>query len=953
MSQRETIAEQLFGEALDLPREQRPAFLDRACAGKPALRRMVEDLLDENDRLSGFLSAPVYGRAPVTTAAVTPAVAPGTRLLERYLIVERLGAGGMGVVYRARDEKLDREVAIKMLQPGVLTGEEARARFRREARALAKLNHAHIAAVHDVIEQDGVDFIVMELVAGQSLAAKVREGALPVREATSIALQVAEALEEAHEQGVIHRDLKPANVMITPKGQVKVLDFGLAKLMGPTDATQTAAESAAMGTPLYMSPEQAIGQKADARSDLWSLGVTYYESLAGAAPFKGTSSLAILREITDAAPPPLRGVRADAPLLAGQIVERALEKDPELRYQHARDFATDLRRVMRDLEPGRVTGSAAANLATSGARRKIGVRGVALGAGAVVAVAGLAYWLRPAIAAPRVLGMKQITDDETDKVASGVSTGQRLITDGARLYYEVQGSNASLLKEVSTQGGEAEAVPVGLKDHAAMEMRGGSDLLTLGDPVDAAKNEGAVWHVILPGGQPRRIGDFQAGDASWSPDGGSVYWVSAGVISVTSVDGTDTRKILAANGNAGNIAFSPDGTRMRYSVADRRDSSISELWEAGPDGRSPRHVFSGREAIASQCCGSWTPNGKYYIFQSNRGGTWNVWAVREKQHWWEKVNAAPIQLTVGPMEAELPLSALDGKRIFFVGTSHRGELEKYDVPKKEFVSILPRLAAQDVAYTRDGLREAYISVPDGTLWVSRADGSDRRQLTFAPLTAALPRWSPDGRQIAFMGQQKGKGWRIYVAVVEGSEGNLPSAVTPENEQDGDPSWSADGKSIAYSGLGGQPDMASHPVEVLNLESHQVTSLPDSAGKVGARWSPDGKTLVTVGQSSGAGPLMLFSFTSRQWTRLVDTQASYPTWSHDGKCLYYADLTPGYSIYRVCLTDRKPQLIVDLQKAGNLTPGQFGSWFGLTPDDSILALRDNGIEEIYGLDVDLP
>ena len=166
---------------------------------------------------------------------------PGKRLLERYLITGKLGTGGMGVVYRARDEKLGREVAIKMLQRGMVAGDDARSRFRREAKALAKMNHAHIASVHDVIEQDGADCIVMELVAGESLAAKLRNGALPVREATTIVLQVAEALEEAHEQGVIHRDLKPANVMITPKGHAKVLDFGLARLLGPADGHANSA----------------------------------------------------------------------------------------------------------------------------------------------------------------------------------------------------------------------------------------------------------------------------------------------------------------------------------------------------------------------------------------------------------------------------------------------------------------------------------------------------------------------------------------------------------------------------------------------------------------------------------------------------------------------------------------------------------------------------------------
>ena len=234
MEKRLSITEQIFGEALDVPRAERSAFLDEACRGAPEVRRAVEKLLAENDRLSGFLSDSPYGKTEGTTAAdgavAAGSLAAGTRL-GRYVIIEPLGSGGMGVVYRARDEKLDRVVAIKMLAPGVLSGDEARRHFHREARALAKLNHPRIAAVYDVGEQDGADYIVMELVEGESLAAKLKAGALPVKDATAIALQVAEALEEAHEHGVIHRDLKPANVMMTAKGQAKVLDFGLAKML--------------------------------------------------------------------------------------------------------------------------------------------------------------------------------------------------------------------------------------------------------------------------------------------------------------------------------------------------------------------------------------------------------------------------------------------------------------------------------------------------------------------------------------------------------------------------------------------------------------------------------------------------------------------------------------------------------------------------------------------------
>jgi eukaryotic-like serine/threonine-protein kinase len=345
MQKPQTIAGELFGEVLELPREQRAAFLEGACREAPEVRRMVEALLQENDRLCGFLSAPVYrpGQMQQMAALAHPLQASGTRL-GRYLILELLGSGGMGAVYRVRDEKLEREVAIKMLTDGLLAGDEARRHFRREALALAKLNHPRIAAVYDVGEQDGLDYIVMELVQGDSLAARLRSGPLRVKEATSVMLQVAEALEEAHEHGVIHRDLKPANVMITPKGNAKVLDFGIAKLLAlpGKEFTLTMTETGQLaGTPLYMSPEQALGRTVDARTDLWSLGVLYYEALTGRAPFEGGTGLAILHAIAESPFPSPRETRPDLPVQAEQIVARALEKDPARRYQSAAHMLRD------------------------------------------------------------------------------------------------------------------------------------------------------------------------------------------------------------------------------------------------------------------------------------------------------------------------------------------------------------------------------------------------------------------------------------------------------------------------------------------------------------------------------------------------------------------------------------------------------------------------------------
>src|ERR1700723_88530 len=341
MNSHEQSAERLLGATLHLPPERRSAFLDQACRESPELRRMVEELLFRN----GFLRRPSSGANPESaeTVRVNGNLATGTKL-GRYSIIEALGAGGMGFVFRARDERLERTVAIKILAPGLLRGEDARRRFHKEALALAKLSNVHIAAVYDVGEQDGVDYIVMECVPGESLATKLRSGPLTVKEATQITFQIAEALEEAHEQGVIHRDLKPANVMITPKGQVKVLDFGLAKLRETkvTDATLSIMETQGiLGTPLYMSPEQAHGRTVDTRTDLWSLGVVYYEMLTGCTPFHADGIVAVLRAITEKAPTPMRQIRFDAPPLADQIVARALEKDPAVRYQSALEVIRD------------------------------------------------------------------------------------------------------------------------------------------------------------------------------------------------------------------------------------------------------------------------------------------------------------------------------------------------------------------------------------------------------------------------------------------------------------------------------------------------------------------------------------------------------------------------------------------------------------------------------------
>jgi predicted ATPase len=348
-SERWQEVRKVLAEALERTPEERRVYLDQACTDA-VLRREVESLIVAHEQGdSSFMQPPAAERGAVKKGAK----------LGPYTILAPLGAGGMGEVYRARDERLEREVALKVLPPGLLTDEAARKRFRKEALALAKLSHPNIAVIHDVGGQGGVDYLVMECVPGQSLAEKLRSGSLPEMEVVSMGVQIAAALEEAHDHHIVHRDLKPANILVTPKGQTKVLDFGLAKLVRPFAehaTTQTLAEThGIVGTLPYMSPEQVRGEELDARTDLFSLGAVLYEMATGIAPFRGEAYGAIAEAILNRDPVALVRLNPDLSPKLEEVIKKALEKDRNLRCQSAAEIRTDLQRLKRDLDSGRAT----------------------------------------------------------------------------------------------------------------------------------------------------------------------------------------------------------------------------------------------------------------------------------------------------------------------------------------------------------------------------------------------------------------------------------------------------------------------------------------------------------------------------------------------------------------------------------------------------------------------
>jgi serine/threonine protein kinase/Tol biopolymer transport system component len=864
-------------------------------------------------------------------------------ILDQYEILSPLGAGGMGEVYRARDLRLNREVAIKVLHDLSSSEPDRLRRFEQEARAAAALNHPNILAVYQMGTFDGDPYLVSELLEGETLRERLNKGPLPLRKVIDYGVQIARGLAAAHEKGIVHRDLKPENLFVSRDGQVKILDFGLARMAptkespgalngSDTDATQAGI---VMGTAGYMSPEQVRGRVADHRSDLFAFSVVLYEMLTGRRAFQKQTAVETMTAILNEDPPWTSKSAATIPPSLQRVVHRGLEKNPEERFQSASDLAFALE-ALSD------TTLLTLPIQPIAEKKPHQLRPVIVGAmlAAILTLGVLTYlWMQPD-PVPKVANYVQLTHDGLQKSLIG--------TDGSRLYLTLINSGAQDAAAIEISGGQQVNIQMPSLNMVPVDLSpDGSHFLVLdgtGFPVS-----GPFWSLPIMGGSPRRLSDTSGEVATWSPDGKMMAYTSGGTIFLANGDGTEPRKLLTMKTLVADMAWSPDGKRLRFGTSEFPQSGVAGteigphlLWEVAADGSNPHRLLSGWHNPPDECCGKWTSDGKYFIFQSQG----QIWALSQKPGLLHPYTQ-PIQLTASPMSLHSPIPSRDGKKLFVVGQTYRGELERYDSKTHVFAPFLYGISAEFLSFSKDGQWVAFVSYPEGTLWKSRADGSERVQLTFPPLGAVLPRWSPDGKTIVFFDfpQSSTQPGRIYVISADGGSPRELIPNDPHNQQD--PTWSVDGSKIAYAGTANDAAVSdgAPALHIYDLQSQRITSLPDSHGLFSPRWSPDGQTLAAM--TSDSRSLRLFDFKTQKWTDIAKGSFGWPTWSNDGKYIYAMDGTGKGAVLRIGIKDHQVERVADLKNF--VAIGQGGSSFSLAPDDSPLLLRDTGTQDVYSLD----
>jgi Tol biopolymer transport system component/predicted Ser/Thr protein kinase len=868
------------------------------------------------------------------------------KTIAHYHILEKLGEGGMGVVYKARDTHLDRLVAIKVLPAEKVADLERKRRFVQEAKAASALNHPNIITIHDIASANGIDFIVMEYVQGKTLDALVPRKGLRLNETLKLAIQMADALAKAHSAGIIHRDLKPTNVMITDDGLVKVLDFGLAKLTEVSEsgdeATRTlehqTEEGTIVGTVSYMSPEQAEGKKVDARSDIFSFGSVLYEMATGQQAFHGDSKMSTLAAILHKEPKPVSEAKEDVPHDLERIINRCLRKDPSRRFQAMPDLKVALQELKEESDSGTLATTAVPQLA----RR----RGViwTVGLLALVCVVAVAIWFahstsKSPLEAP--LAAVPLTS------YPGFESGPSFSPDGSQVAFawtgEKQDNLDIYLKLIGTEPPARLTTDPAPDSSTAWSPDGRSIAFIRRLPGSKA----AVFLVPPIGGAERKLAEIDDtlwwSSLAWSPDGKSLAIVVAGSsnepcgLFLLSIETGEKRRLTSPPSTSigdSSPAFSPDGRTLAFSRI--MALGISDLYLLDLSGRletigEPKRLTFDNQDTSDPV---WTPDGREIIFSSGQYLNISLWRILAFG------SGKPQQLVSLGNPAFHPAISRQGRRLAYERHVFEENIWRVEVPgpnakgspPKNFISSTR--GESNPNFSPDGKRIVFASDRSGSyeIWACNSDGLKAVQLTsFGGPSNGTPRWSPDSERIAFDSNTDGQ-YEVYVINANGSK---PQRLTSNPSTDAAPSWSRDGKWIYFfSNRSGDNQVWKMPAE--GGDSLQVTrkggeeafessdgkfvyyskvnNWPTSLWKVPVKGgeetqviesvtprafavSNEGIYFVTLPNAPGACSIQFFNFATgkiEQITEITKSVGAGLTVSPDGRSILYSQLDQGGS-----------------------------------------------------------